>query len=50
MVVCPISAVATEGANKLLQGILDPVLDDSGEQVDRDSFRRLASLLRRLDQ
>jgi hypothetical protein len=30
MVICPSNAVAAEGTNKLLQGILDMGLDGSG--------------------
>jgi len=50
MVIGPVGAMATEGANKLLQGICDIGLCSGGQPCDGDSFKRLASLLSLLSQ
>jgi hypothetical protein len=46
----PVSAMAPKGAAELLQGIFALGLGGDGLYPDRNSFRRLASMLRLLSQ
>jgi len=50
MVICPIRALAIESANKLLQRVLDKMLNGSGQPLDSQHLWRLAASLCRFSQ